>query len=83
MQAATKHLGGIDHLILNHAIFREGHTPLWSGDEKDMNIFDKTMDINFRSFVYITSAALPYLYKSERGRIGVVGSISGISNSKI
>ena len=41
-------------------------------------MFEKATDVNYKSYVHIMSHALPYLRKSNYGRIGVVGSIGGM-----
>jgi len=68
-----KRFGGLDHLILNHAIVNTG---LWLGTKENMTTLLKDLNVNFVSYVDLTSLALPMLQES-RGSIGVVSSIAG------
>ncbi|XP_077986858.1 hydroxysteroid 11-beta-dehydrogenase 1-like protein [Glandiceps talaboti] len=68
---AEKKLGGLDYLILNHALY---YWELWDGNvEKLQNM----MNINFVSFVNLASTAIPILTKSN-GSIVVVSSAAGL-----
>ncbi|XP_070559673.1 hydroxysteroid 11-beta-dehydrogenase 1-like protein isoform X3 [Ptychodera flava] len=67
---AEKKLGGLDYLVLNHALY---YWELWDGNiEKLQNI----MNVNFMSFVSLASKALPMLTKTN-GSIVVVSSAAG------
>jgi len=66
-------LGGLDHLILNHA-FYDMHW--WTGSAENMTTLRKYLDINFLAYVDLTSKALPMLMVSK-GNIGVVSSVLG------
>ncbi|XP_070559671.1 hydroxysteroid 11-beta-dehydrogenase 1-like protein isoform X1 [Ptychodera flava] len=68
---AEKKLGGLDYLVLNHALY---YWELWDGNiEKLQNI----MNVNFMSFVSLASKALPMLTKTN-GSIVVVSSAAGV-----
>ncbi|XP_070559672.1 hydroxysteroid 11-beta-dehydrogenase 1-like protein isoform X2 [Ptychodera flava] len=68
---AEKKLGGLDYLVLNHALY---YWELWDGNiEKLQNI----MNVNFMSFVSLASKALPMLTKTN-GSIVVVSSAAGM-----
>jgi len=77
VKATEKFLGGLDHLILNHAIF---DFKWWTGAPENLTTLHNYMDINFMSFVDLTSRSLPMLTESK-GNIGVVTSVAGkVSN---
>ncbi|XP_071140812.1 hydroxysteroid 11-beta-dehydrogenase 1-like protein isoform X1 [Mytilus edulis] len=67
-------LGGIDYLVLNHIIV----IPLgmWRGTVDNLTRMDKIVDVNYKSYVHLTSHALPLLEES-RGSIVVVSSLAG------
>ncbi|XP_072834282.1 hydroxysteroid 11-beta-dehydrogenase 1-like protein isoform X2 [Pogona vitticeps] len=68
---ALEQLGGLDYVVLNHI----GWTPfeMWSGDVAHVRWL---MEVNFLSYVAITSAALPALTESKGGII-VLSSLTG------
>ncbi|XP_036127969.1 corticosteroid 11-beta-dehydrogenase isozyme 1 [Molossus molossus] len=68
---AEKIMGGIDMLILNHII----STPMqpFAGD---IHFVRKSMEINYISYVVLSTAALPML-KQSNGSIVVVSSMAG------
>ncbi|XP_074123514.1 11-beta-hydroxysteroid dehydrogenase 1 [Sminthopsis crassicaudata] len=68
---AGKLMGGLDMLILNH--IRREDMDYFNNDIADLR---KLMDINFFSYVTMTSAALPML-KHTNGSIVVVSSVAG------
>ena len=68
--------GGLDTLIINHANL--GYTKMWFGTQENLDMFDNMLDVNVSSYVHLASHALPYLMKSEQGRMGIMGSIAGI-----
>ncbi|XP_027727412.1 corticosteroid 11-beta-dehydrogenase isozyme 1 isoform X1 [Vombatus ursinus] len=68
---AEKLMGGLDMLILNH--IAPLNLRFFNGDVAS---FQKSMDVNFFSYVTMTSAALPML-KDTNGSIVVVSSIAG------
>ena len=70
-----KKLGGLDTIILNHAYF--GTFTVWTGSKEDLEMFETSTDVNYNSYVYLMSYALPHLEKSLYGRIGIIGSIAG------
>ncbi|XP_070573041.1 hydroxysteroid 11-beta-dehydrogenase 1-like protein [Ptychodera flava] len=71
IEKAEKILGGLDYLVLNHALY---YWEFWDGNiEKLQNI----MNVNFVSFVSLASKALPMLTKAN-GSIVVVSSSAGL-----
>ncbi|KAJ8366525.1 hypothetical protein AAFF_G00350940 [Aldrovandia affinis] len=68
---AVEELGGLDYLVLNHI----GPTPfaMWDGDVEHTRWL---MQVNFFSYLQMTSTALPHLEKSG-GSIIVVSSLLG------
>ncbi|KAJ7308449.1 hypothetical protein JRQ81_008998 [Phrynocephalus forsythii] len=68
---ALEKLGGLDYVVLNHI----GWTPftMWSGDVAHVRWLT---EVNFLSYVAITSAALPALTESK-GCIIVLSSLTG------
>eukprot|EP01147_Barroeca_monosierra_P007517 gene7517-9811_t len=74
VEAAVKHLRGIDMLILN-----AGTAGPWSHVENitDLDVLEQLMQINYWGYVRATHAALPHL-KQSQGRIVVVSSFYGV-----
>jgi len=68
-----KRFGGLDHLILNHAIMAPG---LWLGTKENMTALYNLMNVNFYSFVDLASLALPMLMESK-GQMGIVSAVAG------
>ncbi|KAM9004074.1 corticosteroid 11-beta-dehydrogenase isozyme 1 [Sarcophilus harrisii] len=68
---AEKLMGGLDMLILNH--IEHSSLDYFNGDIARLR---KSMDINFFSYITMTSAALPML-KHTNGSIVVVSSVAG------
>jgi len=68
-----KRLGGLDILLLNHAIVNFG---IWKGSKENMTSLIKDMNVNFLSFVDLASQSLDMLTESK-GSIGVVSSVAG------
>ncbi|XP_071434439.1 hydroxysteroid 11-beta-dehydrogenase 1-like protein isoform X3 [Pithys albifrons albifrons] len=71
VQFALQKLGGLDYLVLNHI----GRTrfQMWTGDVEYTRWL---MQVNFFSYVELTTAALPTLEQS-RGSLVVVSSVAG------
>ncbi|GAB6022050.1 hypothetical protein CHUAL_006196 [Chamberlinius hualienensis] len=67
-----KVLGGLDVLILNHGLINFN---VWSKNP-DRSLLEYMMNVNFMSFVDVTSMLLDRL-KENDGSIGVVSSIAG------
>ena len=76
-QEAVENLGGLDHVYLNHGI-NEGHHPMWpdAGDSL-LDYFERAMNINTNSYVFLYTAAFPHLLKSRDARVAVVSSLAG------
>ena len=74
LQTAMKTLGGLDYLMLNHALIPR--VSFWNSTSEDLKMLSYTTDTNFLSYVHLTSYAMPYLVKSK-GHIGVMASIAG------
>ncbi|XP_059158583.1 hydroxysteroid 11-beta-dehydrogenase 1-like protein isoform X2 [Physella acuta] len=74
IQEAIASLGGLDILVLNHITSQ----PIvqFLGTNENISSFDKTIDINFRSYVHLTSHALPQLI-ANKGSLVVVNSMLG------
>jgi len=73
LEQTQKFLGGLDHLILNHAL-QEFHP--WTGAPENLTTVRKYLDMNFLTFVELTSLTSDMLSASN-GSIGVVSSIAG------
>ncbi|XP_074662599.1 hydroxysteroid 11-beta-dehydrogenase 1-like protein B [Tubulanus polymorphus] len=67
-------LGAIDVLVINHVAPIE--FGFWSGSRTNLTTLDEYIDVNFKSYVHLTSHALKLLTKNE-GRIIVVSSVAG------
>lgn len=72
VEQAAKAAGGIDVLV-NNAGGLPGQTRLWDFDEE---LFDRTVNLNIRSLLAVTSTAYPHLKASGHGSIINVGSIA-------
>lgn len=71
LKETEKHFGkNLDYLILNHAIFP---MRLWIGGAENMTFLHQTMDINFVSYIDLSTRAVPLLQKNH-GHIGVVSA---------
>ena len=73
IQATEKFLGGLDQLILNHAVYDMNW---WTGAPENLTTLRSYLDINFMSYEDLTSRALPMLTESK-GHVGVVTSVAG------
>ena len=50
---------------------------MWKGSTDNLTKMDKIVDVNYKSYVHLTSHALPLLEKSQ-GSIVVVSSLAGM-----
>ncbi|MGI9534973.1 MAG: SDR family NAD(P)-dependent oxidoreductase, partial [Thermodesulfobacteriota bacterium] len=66
-------LGSIDILVNNAGFSYRGNV-----DDVDLKTIEQIIDVNFKAPIRLTNLALPYLKKSESGRIINVASILGI-----
>ena len=74
LQGTVEKLGGLDQLVLNHIILLNlWH---WEGSKDNLTLIDKVLKVNFQSYVYLASHALPHLELSS-GSIIVVSSFAG------
>ncbi|KAH9508509.1 hypothetical protein Btru_055385 [Bulinus truncatus] len=74
IERATSAMGGLDLLVLNH-ITSQSIAP-FLGTPENITAFDKVIDVNLRSYVYLTSYALPQLVVN-RGGLVVISSLLG------
>jgi len=73
VREVEQQLGGLDHLILNHAVLVKDW---WKGSKQNMTTLLNVLNLNFVSYVDLASQTLPMLSKS-RGSIGVLSSTAG------
>jgi 3-oxoacyl-[acyl-carrier protein] reductase len=73
VDAAAEALGGID-ILLNNAgsVIRR-----CLFENLDEELFDQVFDLNVKSVIFVTKAALPYLRKSDAASVINTGSIAG------
>ena len=71
-QAAVEFLGGLDVLILNHAVM-DGFS-FWHGSRDNVTLLRRVMEGTFTSLVELASDALPYLQLTN-GSLGVVSAL--------
>ena len=78
LQAAVTSLGGLDHVYLNHAVLPQADHPMWP-DARDslLDYFERAMNVNTNSYVFLYTAAFPHLLKSSDARVAVTGAITG------
>lgn len=74
IEQAERLFGYIDFLVLNHIAV----IPLtqWKGSDYDFKTMHAIFDVNFKSYVYLASHALPALERSN-GSIVVMSSVAG------
>ncbi|XP_048251066.1 hydroxysteroid 11-beta-dehydrogenase 1-like protein isoform X1 [Haliotis rufescens] len=74
IREATRRLGGIDILVLNHITVM----PLgeWKGTPQNLSSLQHIFDVNFRAYVHLTSHAFSELEKTS-GSVIVVSSFAG------
>ncbi|KFW84564.1 Hydroxysteroid 11-beta-dehydrogenase 1-like [Manacus vitellinus] len=71
MDMSVPYVGGLDYLVLNHIGMT--HFQMWTGDVEYTRWL---MQVNFFSYVALTTAALPTLEKN-RGSLVIVSSLTG------
>ncbi|CAK8675874.1 unnamed protein product [Clavelina lepadiformis] len=74
IEKTVKILGGLDYLVLNHALLIDMQQ--WIGNDAQLNTADTMMTINYFSYIHLSSYATPYLVKSN-GHLVVVSSLAG------
>ncbi|XP_052787866.1 hydroxysteroid 11-beta-dehydrogenase 1-like protein [Mya arenaria] len=74
IKEAVELLGGLDIIVLNHIILLD--LGVWTGSQHNVSLVDKVTKVNYQSYVYLASYALPHLEKSK-GSIIVVSSLAG------
>ncbi|KAK0067692.1 hydroxysteroid 11-beta-dehydrogenase 1-like protein B, partial [Biomphalaria pfeifferi] len=74
IETATSLLGGLDILVLNH-IASQSIVP-FLGTAENLTKFDNVIDVNFRSYVYLTSYAMQQIL-ANKGSIVVINSLLG------
>lgn len=74
LQEAVRRMGGLDVLVLNH-ISPHPLSP-WLTSDRKQELLDTLMEVNFKSYVRLATAAMPHLEKSA-GAIIVMSSIAG------
>ena len=72
MQAVAGKSGGIDVLCANAGIFPQARL-----EEMTSEQWDEVMDTNLKGTFHAVKAAVPYLKKSDQGRIVLTSSITG------
>lgn len=72
MKAATDRNGGIDVLCANAGIFPQARL-----EEMTSEQWDEVVDTNLKGTFHAVKAAVPYLKKSDQGRIVLTSSITG------
>jgi len=72
MKTAAAKSGGIDVLCANAGIFPQARLEEMTSDQ-----WDEVMDTNLKGTFHAVKAAVPYLKKSDQGRIVLTSSITG------
>jgi len=72
---AVEKFGRIDVLVNNAGIYNYAVL-----EDMEESVFDRLMDVNFKSMVFLTKAVLPVMKKSEFGRIINASSIAALYN---
>jgi NAD(P)-dependent dehydrogenase (short-subunit alcohol dehydrogenase family) len=68
VEAAARHLGGVDALVCNVSALAVGNTP---------ETWEKSFRVDMMHTVNAVAAALPYLEKSNAASIAIISSVSG------
>lgn len=72
MMAVAGRNGGLDVLCANAGIFPPAKLEVMTGDQ-----WDEVVDTNLKGTFHSVKAAIPYLKKSDQGRIVITSSITG------
>ena len=72
MKAVSQRNGGLDVLCANAGIFPSARL-----EEMTSEQWDETVDTNLKGTFHAIKAAIPYLKKSDQGRIVITSSITG------
>ncbi|MCX7876317.1 MAG: SDR family NAD(P)-dependent oxidoreductase [Melioribacteraceae bacterium] len=73
VEQAIKDMGSIDILINNAGFVKKGNLI-----ENSFEVWDKTIDINLTSMIYIIHSVLPKMYEKNFGHIVNISSASGL-----
>ena len=75
-----KKLGGLDELVLNHALISDGDQHYWAQEKpkRVLDHYDSSMKVNVNSFVHVYTAALPHLSKRDAAHVGIISSMAGM-----
>ncbi|CAL1538105.1 unnamed protein product [Lymnaea stagnalis] len=74
IEEAIALLGGLDIVVLNHIASLP--ISLFTGSPENLTSFDRITEVNFKSYVYLASYALPQII-ANHGSIVVVNSLLG------
>jgi len=74
VQSAAGTLGGLDHVVLNHAYMPA--PKYWDTTAASLNSIDLALRVNTQSYTHLAAHVLPYLEKSQ-GHLSVVSSLVG------
>ena len=72
VQKAITDMGRIDVLINNAGYVKKGNLI-----DQPFEVWEKTIDINLTSVIYLTQLVLPYMYQNNFGHIVNISSASG------
>ena len=76
LQKAVEYLGGLDILVPNHVMANRMQP--WRSSPEDLERLKTMMDVNFMSYIYLVTHAMPHLERSTSGgRIVVLSSVTG------
>lgn len=72
METVARHFGGIDVLCANAGIFPQSKLEVMTGED-----WDHVLGTNLKGSFLSVKAALPYLKRSDQGRVVLTSSITG------
>lgn len=75
----TERLNNIikDYPVIDKAIYCSGYYEPHNTFDINIDLFKKTMDVNFMGMINVFSILLPHLKKQNHGHLGIVASLAG------
>jgi len=78
IEKANDFLGGIDYLVMNHIM--RTLTLEWTSSQENLDYLDKSIKVNYLSYIHLSSAAQRHLTTSG-GHLVVISSLAGMTRT--